>query len=59
MHPYEWWGRILLAIAVGALFLVVVASMITGAIFWPGAVVVALIGIVGGAGMALGQGRDR
>ena len=57
MHPYEWWGRILLAGAVGLLFIVVFASMLSGGIFWPGAIVVGLIALVGGVGMAMGQER--
>jgi hypothetical protein len=57
MHPYEWWGRILLAVAVGLLFLVVVASMVSGGIIWPAAIVVGVIGLAGGVGMALGGNR--
>ena len=48
-------GRILLAGAVGLLFLAVVASMIAGQALWPAFAVVAVLGAAGGALMAQGR----
>jgi hypothetical protein len=48
-------GRILLAAAVGLLFLAVVASMIAGEALVPAFVVVALLGAAGGLLMATGR----
>jgi hypothetical protein len=50
-------GRILLAVAVGLLFLVVVLSMIAGGPFWPGIVLVGLMAATGGLLMATGAER--
>ncbi len=55
MSQGERTGRILLAAAVGLLFLVVFASMVTGRPLWPLIVGVALIGLVGGVLMVLSR----
>jgi hypothetical protein len=57
MHPMEFWGRILLAAAVGLLFIVVFISTVTGGIIWPAVIPVLVIGVVGAVGLALGSGR--
>ena len=51
MDPREKWGRIILAVAVGALFLSVVGSMIAGRVLW----VLVLFALGVGVGGALGM----
>jgi hypothetical protein len=58
MDPLERYGRILLAMAVGALFVTIVASMITGRMLMPGLVFVAIAGVIGAAGMLAAKYRN-
>jgi hypothetical protein len=58
MDPLERYGRILLALAVGLLFVTIFLSMVTGRLLTLGLVVVGVAGALGAAGMLAARYRD-
>jgi hypothetical protein len=58
IDPLERLGRILLALAVGLLFVTIVMGMITGRLATLGLVIVALAAVLGAAGMLAAKYRN-
>lgn len=56
--PSERYGRILLAFAVGLLFLTVFGSMVTGRVLLVGFIIAGVAGVLGAAGMLAARYRS-